>query len=244
MDIAGLFVFAAALFVAAASPGPAITALVARVLVRGTSGAVAFMLGLSIGDIAWLTAAVLGLAFIAKTFALAFLVVKYLGAAYLLYLAWRMWTASGERHEVEEPKAERPLRLFLTGLSLTLGNPKTIDHRRRLRRARGRDARRLYDRRWRLHHPRGARPQAFQERPGDAFRQPRRRRPDGRRGRRHSHALIACSYWLFCSAQLRREGFFPPGKYLSISVSSPHRNSSDSYDDLPRRRRRSRLSRA
>jgi threonine/homoserine/homoserine lactone efflux protein len=94
--------------------------------VRGTSGALAFMLGLSIGDVAWLTAAVLGLAFIAKTFALAFLVVKYLGAAYLLYLAWRMWRTSGDSHEVEEPKAERPLRLFLTGLSLTLGNPKTM----------------------------------------------------------------------------------------------------------------------
>jgi len=126
MDLAGLFVFAAALFVAAASPGPAITALVARVLVRGTSGALAFMLGLSIGDVAWLTAAVLGLAFIAKTFAMAFLIVKYLGAAYLLYLAWRMWTSSGESHAVAEPKAERPIRLFLAGLSLTLGNPKTM----------------------------------------------------------------------------------------------------------------------
>jgi threonine/homoserine/homoserine lactone efflux protein len=126
MDLAGLFVFAAALFVAAASPGPAITALVARVLVRGTSGALAFMLGLAIGDVAWLTAAVLGLAFIAKTFAIAFLIVKYLGAAYLLYLAWRMWTSSGESHPVPEPKAERPLRLFLAGLSLTLGNPKTM----------------------------------------------------------------------------------------------------------------------
>ena len=126
MDLTGLIVFAAALAVAAASPGPAITALVARVLVRGTSGAVAFMLGLAVGDVMWLTAAVLGLAFIAKTFAIAFLVVKYLGAAYLLYLAWRMWTAKPEAHAAAPPKAERPLRLFVTGLSLTLGNPKTM----------------------------------------------------------------------------------------------------------------------
>ena len=81
MTVTALIVFAAALAVAAASPGPTITALVARVLVRGTSGALAFMLGLSIGELVWLTAAVLGLAFIAKTFAFAFMVLKYAGAA-------------------------------------------------------------------------------------------------------------------------------------------------------------------
>jgi threonine/homoserine/homoserine lactone efflux protein len=126
MELTALIIFAAALAVAAASPGPATTALVARVLVRGTSGAVAFMLGLSVGDVLWLTAAVLGLALIAKTFALAFIVVKYLGAAYLLHLAWRMWTARVEHHAAPAPKAEHPLRLFATGLSLVVGNPKTM----------------------------------------------------------------------------------------------------------------------
>jgi threonine/homoserine/homoserine lactone efflux protein len=126
LELTGLFVFALALFVAAASPGPAITALVARVLVRGTTGALAFMLGLAVGDVVWLTAAILGLAFIAKTFAVAFLILKYVGAAYLIYLAWRVWTAPVGAHAAAAPKAERPLRLFLAGLSLTLGNPKTM----------------------------------------------------------------------------------------------------------------------
>ncbi len=126
MDPAGLFVFAVALFVAAASPGPAITALVARVLVRGTVGALAYMLGLAIGDVFWLTCAVLGLAFIAKTFGWLFLVLKYAGAAYLLYLAWRMWTAPAEIETAAAPKAERPFRLFLTALSVMLGNPKVM----------------------------------------------------------------------------------------------------------------------
>jgi threonine/homoserine/homoserine lactone efflux protein len=126
MSITAIVVFAGALFVAAASPGPAITALVARVLARGTGGAVAFMMGLALGDVVWLTAAVLGLAFIAKTFALAFLAVKYAGCLYLLYLAWKMWTAPAEAHAGGPPRAEKPARLFLTGLSLTLGNPKTM----------------------------------------------------------------------------------------------------------------------
>jgi threonine/homoserine/homoserine lactone efflux protein len=126
MDIAALVVFAGALFVGAASPGPAITALVARVLARGVPGAIAFAAGLALGDVIWLTAAVLGLAFIAKTFALAFMVLKYLGAAYLLYLAWRMWRAPAVGHDAEPPSTERPLRLFAASLSLQLGNPKTM----------------------------------------------------------------------------------------------------------------------
>lgn len=126
MDLTGLIVFAAALAVAAASPGPTITALVARVLVRGTSGALAFMLGLSVGELVWLTSAVLGLAFIAKTFGLAFLVLKYAGAAYLAYLAWRMWTAPAQAKDAPAPKAEHPVRLFFAAVSLTLGNPKIM----------------------------------------------------------------------------------------------------------------------
>ena len=51
---------------------------------------------------------------------------KYLGAAYLLYLAWRMWTAPAHSAAAEAPRAEQPLRLFVAGLSLTLGNPKTM----------------------------------------------------------------------------------------------------------------------
>lgn len=126
MPLTGLIVFAAALFVAAASPGPAIAALVARVLARGTAGAVAYMLGLALGDVVWLTCAVLGLAFVAKTFAWLFLVLKYAGAAYLLYLAWRMWRAPTEIAAPDAPRAERPLRLFVAALSVMLGNPKVM----------------------------------------------------------------------------------------------------------------------
>lgn len=126
MELTGIIVFATALAVAAASPGPTITALVARVLVRGTSGALAFMLGLQVGEIVWLTAAILGLAFIAKTFGLLFVILKYAGAAYLAYLAWKMWTAPAAAQDAPAPKAEHPFRLFVAAVSLTLGNPKIM----------------------------------------------------------------------------------------------------------------------
>ncbi len=126
MEPAALTIFALALFVAAASPGPAIAALVARVVVQGTAGAFAYMLGLAVGDLFWLSCAVLGLAFVAKTFVWLFLALKYVGAAYLLYLAWRMWNAPAKVSPADKPKAERPLRLFLTALAVMLGNPKVM----------------------------------------------------------------------------------------------------------------------
>jgi threonine/homoserine/homoserine lactone efflux protein len=127
MDLAGLVVFASALFIAAASPGPGIAAIVARVLGRGTSGAVAFTAGVAVGDVVWLTIAILGLAAIAQTFHGVFLAIKYAGAAYLLYLAWRLWTAPVAAHAVgTDASRESRLRLFLAGLAVTMGNPKVM----------------------------------------------------------------------------------------------------------------------
>jgi len=127
MDLAGLLVFASALFIAAVSPGPGIAAIVARVLGRGAGGAVAFTAGVAIGDVVWLSFAILGLSALAQAFQGVFEMVKYAGAAYLLYLAWKLWTAPAEPHAVAlEASRERPLRLFLAGLAVTMGNPKVM----------------------------------------------------------------------------------------------------------------------
>jgi threonine/homoserine/homoserine lactone efflux protein len=127
MDLAGLVVFGTALLVAAASPGPGIAALVARVLGRGPRGAVAFSAGLAVGDVVWLACAVVGLAALAEAFHGLFLAIKYGGVAYLAYLAYRIWTAPVEaRALAAETAREHPFRLFLAGLALTLGNPKVM----------------------------------------------------------------------------------------------------------------------
>jgi threonine/homoserine/homoserine lactone efflux protein len=127
MDLAGLLLFSSALFIAAASPGPGIAAIVARVLGRGPKEAVAFSAGVALGDVVWLTFAILGLAALAQAFHGVFLVVKYVGAAYLLYIAYRIWTAPAVAQDIKaEADAEHPAKLLLGGLALTLGNPKTM----------------------------------------------------------------------------------------------------------------------
>src|SRR5918993_5061090 len=93
MDASGLLIFAGALTVAAGSPGPSIAALVARVIAKGWRDVLPFLAAMWIGEAIWLSMAVFGLAFVAQTFHLAFVIVKWAGVAYLVYLAWKMWTA-------------------------------------------------------------------------------------------------------------------------------------------------------
>jgi len=127
MDLAALLLFAGTLFVAAASPGPGIAALVARVIGRGSDGAPAFAAGLILGDLVWLAVAILGLAVVAQTSHEVFLVIKYAGATYLLYLAYRMWTAPAVPRDVTgDARRDGFVRLFFAGLGVTLGNPKVV----------------------------------------------------------------------------------------------------------------------
>jgi threonine/homoserine/homoserine lactone efflux protein len=126
MDPAGLLVFAAALFVAAASPGPGIAAIVARVLGRGARGAIAFSAGVAMGDVVWLSFAIGGLAVLAQTSNQVFVAIKWAGAAHLLDLAWRMWTAPALAREPSDTlRPERPLALFAAARSTTASRCRT-----------------------------------------------------------------------------------------------------------------------
>ena len=79
-----------------------------------------------IGEAIWLSMAVFGLAFVAQSFHLAFVVIKWAGVAYLAYLAWKMWFAPVEVRDGAMPREDSPARLFMTGMAVTLGNPKIM----------------------------------------------------------------------------------------------------------------------
>jgi threonine/homoserine/homoserine lactone efflux protein len=126
MTLAGLLVFATVYAVAVASPGPGVAAVVARVLGHGAGGIAAFISGFVLGDLIWFATAAAGLAALAQAFDGVFTVVRYAGAAYLLYVAIRLWTAPTTSADVEVASGGSRLRLCLGGLTLTLGNPKVI----------------------------------------------------------------------------------------------------------------------
>jgi threonine/homoserine/homoserine lactone efflux protein len=126
MSLATLFAYCTALFIAAAIPGPGMTAIVARALGSGFRETFFMGLGLVLGDLIYLTAVILGLAFVAQTFTTAFLVIKILGALYLVYIAYKLWTAGLLPHEIQAKKSASMGLSFLSGLLVTLGNPKTM----------------------------------------------------------------------------------------------------------------------
>ncbi len=127
MDWASLTLFVSALLLASGTPGPGIATLVARVLGTGISGAAPIALGLAVGDVIWLSAGVWGLAALAKSFDGIFFAVKIVGIAYLIYLAWRMWTAPiASRDVTADTRTDSAAALFFTGLAVCLGNPKVM----------------------------------------------------------------------------------------------------------------------
>jgi threonine/homoserine/homoserine lactone efflux protein len=126
VDLSSLLIFGGVLAIAAGSPGPSIAALVARVLARGSRDVLPFLAAMWVGEAIWLSLAVFGLSVIAHTFQLVFTIIKYLGVAYLLFLAWKMWNAPVADSEGALPRERSPVRMFLAGMAVTLGNPKIM----------------------------------------------------------------------------------------------------------------------
>ncbi len=128
MTINGLLLFAAVYMAAVASPGPGTAAILARALGHGLSGMAFFIAGFVMGDLTLLVLAATGLAVIVQTHVGLITVIKLAGAAYLMYLAWKLWTAPAAvpgSAGMTGP-TENPFRLFLGSYSLTVGNPKAI----------------------------------------------------------------------------------------------------------------------
>ena len=127
MTLTGLLTFCAVYALAVGTPGPGIAAVIARSLAHGFKGAPAFVAGFIVGDLTWFAIAATGLAALAKTAETVFVVIKWAGVIYLLYLAWKLWTAPAERVAVADNDArQHGWRAFAASLMLTLANPKAI----------------------------------------------------------------------------------------------------------------------
>jgi threonine/homoserine/homoserine lactone efflux protein len=123
-DAASLAVFVAAALALLLVPGPAVLYIVARSIEQGRSAGLVSVLGVHLGSLVHIAAAAVGLSSLLVSSALAFHVVKYLGAAYLVYLGIRALVTRVEPGEVEVRPAP-PGKLLRQGAVVNVLNPKT-----------------------------------------------------------------------------------------------------------------------
>jgi threonine/homoserine/homoserine lactone efflux protein len=126
MDLVTLTAFTIAYAIAVLVPGPGVAAVVARALGGGFWAAFPMVLGILAGDLIYLVFALFGLAAIATWFGPVFVVVRWGGALYLLYVAWQFWTARPGSEQIGAKRDANRWKTFLSGFALTMGNPKTI----------------------------------------------------------------------------------------------------------------------
>jgi len=111
-------------------PGPAVTYLVARSIDQGRAAGLASVAGLGLGPLAHVVAATLGVSAIVASSAIAFSVLKYLGAAYLIAIGIRTWLRNDHAAPVhgDEPQAITRgdlWKAFRQGVVVNVLNPKT-----------------------------------------------------------------------------------------------------------------------
>jgi threonine/homoserine/homoserine lactone efflux protein len=124
IDFGNIWFFIIPFALAAALPGPAQGALIAQVLSRGGAASVPFLIGMVAGNALWLLAAIFGLSALALRFELAFIAVRWLGVAYLLFVALKLWNAPTGTAAPEIPASGN--RGILAGAAITIGNPKAV----------------------------------------------------------------------------------------------------------------------
>ncbi len=125
MDYTALAAYFAALMALTAAPGPIVAVLVARSIGNDTGGATAFATGLCLGDVLAVCAVAMGIGGLAQSQPGWFEVAKYAGVAYLLWLAFRIWTDSASM-TAARPRKGGWLASTGAGVALCLGNPSTV----------------------------------------------------------------------------------------------------------------------
>ncbi|AEF53819.1 LysE family translocator [Marinomonas posidonica] len=129
MTVESSLTFFVAIFIFGITPGPGVFAIIARSMTQGARASVTLCVGMTAADILYLVMACLGLAVIAQTMEGLFLAIRYLGAAYLIYLGWKMWKAPLVSHMEEVPVAKsskQEMASLAQGFMISASNPKVI----------------------------------------------------------------------------------------------------------------------
>jgi threonine/homoserine/homoserine lactone efflux protein len=106
------------------SPGTGVLYTLAAALSRGSRASVAAAFGCTLGIVPHIAAAMLGLAAVLHTSALAFAALKWLGVIYLLYMAWQALRESGALRVDGRVDARSAAKVIVTGFLINILNPK------------------------------------------------------------------------------------------------------------------------
>lgn len=105
-------------------PGAGVLYTLTAALSRGARASVTAAIGCTLGIVPHMVAAIVGLAALLYTSAVAFQVVKYLGVAYLLYMAWATWKEKGSLTVDGETAPRSTAKVISAGVLVNLLNPK------------------------------------------------------------------------------------------------------------------------
>jgi len=122
----GLVLFLVASWALILTPGPDMIYVLTRGLAQGRRAGLLSAAGVTAGLLVHTLLAAFGLGVILQTSAPAFMAVKYLGAAYLIYLGFKTLRSPSRLDPLEEPRALRPGVVFLQGFMSNLFNPKIV----------------------------------------------------------------------------------------------------------------------
>ena len=108
-------------------PGPTIILVISYSLLRGRQAVIALVLGVGLGDLTAMSLSFLGVGVLLQTVAIAFYLIKWLGAAYLIWLGIKMWLSASEFTDLDKKTRSNVWReIFSSAYITTALNPKSI----------------------------------------------------------------------------------------------------------------------
>ena len=125
MTIESSISFFIAIFIFGITPGPGIFAILAKAMVQGGRSCFMLSLGMTLSDICYLILACMGLATIAEHWGEVFTVIRWVGASYLLYLGYKLFTSPVSDADTAKIRSNRSGD-FLQGFLISASNPKVI----------------------------------------------------------------------------------------------------------------------
>jgi|SRR5580704_2046873 threonine/homoserine/homoserine lactone efflux protein len=126
MTLGTFLAFLAASGILLLIPGPTVLLVVSYALGQGLRTALPIALGVALGDFTAMTLSMLGLGALLAASGSVFTLLKWLGAAYLIWLGVKLWRAGGRLDAAPKCDATPPLRMLLHAFMVTALNPKSL----------------------------------------------------------------------------------------------------------------------